>query len=113
MLETVETLGVTLVFLGIVLIFWGLISGGRAETGMYYDNRGSDFEKDELEEFDEDRFGYETSKERKAKTKVKGAGIIMIGPIPIIVGDSKYAFYLGIIAIILMLLSIILMFSVF
>jgi uncharacterized protein (TIGR00304 family) len=49
--------------------------------------------------------------ERSRGRKVKGAGIIMIGPIPIIFGDSRYAFYLGIIAIVLMLLSILLMFS--
>ncbi len=45
-------------------------------------------------------------------TKVKGGGVVMIGPIPIIFGsDVKYASLAIVLAIILMLLVLMLMFS--
>ncbi len=122
-----EGLGIVLIFIGIVLIFIGMISGrvsringiieepfegaeihGLRKRGAY------DYDYDEFEEYEkykEEKYK-EYDWENREKKKIKGAGIIMIGPIPIIFGDSKYAFYLGIIAIILMLLSILIMFSI-
>ncbi len=42
------------------------------------------------------------------KKRVKGGGVILIGPIPIVFGtDKKYALILMILAIVLMLLAII------
>ncbi|RLI81721.1 hypothetical protein DRP07_06825, partial [Archaeoglobales archaeon] len=67
-----------------------------------------EFEDEEYKKYKE--YGEYDWENREGK-KIKGAGIIMIGPIPIIFGDSKYAFYLGIVAIILMVLSILIMFS--
>lgn len=52
---------------------------------------------------------YEVEKpvnEVKEKKKVKGGGVILIGPIPIVFGDSKYAVISLVLAIALMLLSI-------
>ncbi len=121
-----EGFGILLVFVGLILIFIGMISGRRVSE---IDRSGEPFEGTEIRrhglrerdiydynrdyEFEE-YGGYGRYREHdweRKKKKIKGAGIIMIGPIPIIFGDSKYAFYLGIVAIILMVLSILLMFS--
>lgn len=115
----IETLGIILVFLGIILIFIGLTRSERRE--YLYEPITRKYEiphraKPESKGFGEYEFDYEQEKEnlreRRVEKKVKGAGIIMIGPIPIIIGDSRYAFYLSIVAIILMILAIILMFSI-
>ena len=116
----IETLGLILVFLGILLIFIGLTKSERPEY-VYEPTKTRRYEvpsEIELEEFEGYEEGYETHmpekkfRERRVDKKVRGAGIIMIGPIPIIIGDSKYAFYLSIIAVILMILAIALMFSI-
>ncbi len=50
------------------------------------------------------------STEARPKTEIKGGGVIMIGPIPIIFGsDSKYASLAIVLAIILMILALLLM----
>jgi uncharacterized protein (TIGR00304 family) len=87
-----ESLAILFIFLGIVLILLGLL----AREPTFPDYRRFDYK----EEFEE----------RRRDRKVRGAGIVMIGPIPIIFGDSRYAFYLGIIAIILMILGFLFMF---
>jgi len=44
------------------------------------------------------------------KGKVKGGGVILIGPVPVVFGtDKKYALLLMILAIVIMLLAILLM----
>ncbi|MBO8181435.1 MAG: DUF131 domain-containing protein [Archaeoglobus sp.] len=124
----IESVGVLLVFLGIILIFIGIISG-RSERALIpeyepeykpeYEPPLSEeepewrrWEKDEWEK--QEKGGWEKAeKEKRVERRVKGAGIIMIGPIPIIFGDTRYAFYLSIVALILMLLTIIFMFSFF
>ncbi len=42
---------------------------------------------------------------RKREKKVKGGGVILIGPIPIVFGESRYAVVALILAIVLMILS--------
>ncbi len=49
--------------------------------------------------------------EQKRKAEVRGGGVVLIGPIPIVFGDSKYAVISLFLAIVLMLLSIFLLFS--
>ncbi len=39
------------------------------------------------------------------RTEVRGGGVVLIGPIPIVFGDSKYAVYALILTIFLMLLA--------
>ncbi|MBE8538636.1 DUF131 domain-containing protein [Geoglobus acetivorans] len=46
--------------------------------------------------------------EFEKKEKVKAGGVVLIGPIPIVFGDSKYATYALILTLVIMLLSIIL-----
>lgn len=120
-----EGFGILLVFIGIILIFIGMISGQRVSridgiSGKPFEEteihglrkrRAYDYNYDEFEEYEKYKEYKEYDWENRERKKIKGAGIIMIGPIPIIFGDSKYAFYLGIVAIILMVLSILIMFS--
>ncbi len=43
----------------------------------------------------------------KEKEKIKGGGVILIGPVPIVFGtDKRYALLLMILAIVLMLLAV-------
>ncbi len=52
--------------------------------------------------------GERDSEHEAGGKKVKGGGVILIGPIPIVFGtDKKYALILMILAIVLMLLAII------
>ncbi len=45
--------------------------------------------------------------EEKAHERIKGGGVILIGPVPIVFGtDKKYALLLMILAIVLMLLAV-------
>jgi uncharacterized protein (TIGR00304 family) len=75
--------GILLIILGFFLITFGMMRSAR-----------------ESEERDAEQ---ETGKKR-----VKGGGVILIGPIPIVFGtDKKYALILMILAIVLMLLAII------
>ena len=48
---------------------------------------------------------------KKPRRDVRAGGVVLIGPIPIVFGDSKYASLALILAIILMVLSLIYIFS--
>ncbi len=85
-------LSVIIILLGIYLI----ISGLREEWPEV---------EEELEERREVANEYKRKK-RKPEREVKGGGVILIGPIPIVFGDSKYAFLSLVLAVVLMLFSI-------
>ncbi len=55
-----------------------------------------------------EKYGNEglASTEDERKVEVRGGGVVLIGPIPIVFGDSKYAVYALILSIVLMLLAI-------
>ncbi len=75
--------GILLIIFGFFLIIFGMMRSAR--------------------ESEERGVGQETGKKR-----VKGGGVILIGPIPIVFGtDKKYALALMVLAIVLMLLAII------
>jgi len=79
------TVGIILIMLGFFLIAIGMMRQVRESENL------------------EGERGQEIKKE-----KVKGGGVILIGPVPIVFGtDKKYALLLMILAIALMLLSII------
>ncbi len=86
-------LAILIILLGLYLI----VSGLRED--MYYEEWVEEEEKERQEETEE------------RKVDVKGGGVILIGPIPIVFGNSKYAMISLILAIILMILSIFLMLS--
>ncbi len=61
---------------------------------------------------DEERCkGEEEYDELRARKKVKGGGVILIGPIPIVFGESRYAVLALILAIVLMVLAFFFMFG--
>jgi|Deesub1362B_J571_1020462.scaffolds.fasta_scaffold00357_18 uncharacterized protein (TIGR00304 family) len=78
--------------IGIYLIFRGLIEQPEIEYRKEIPQQ--EMSRDERWE------------ERKEKREVKGGGVILIGPIPIVFGESRYAVYALILAIVLMALSI-------
>ncbi len=91
-------LATILIIVGFFLIFLGL-TFPRVEKGSEGIER-----LDRLEEDFEERG-------MKKKREVKAGGVVLIGPIPIVFGDSKYAIYALILTVILMIMSIILLLS--
>lgn len=86
---------IAIIILGLYLV----ISGLREESRIYK-VRGEEF------------YRYDDHKEDNGKREeIKGGGVILIGPIPIVFGDGKFAVIALLLAIILMLLSIFLIFS--
>ena len=63
-----ELIALLLIFLGIALIIFGLIERVDYETYEVYEEH-----------------------EPKTERKVKGGGVILIGPIPIVIGDPRFA----------------------
>lgn len=90
-------LAIFIIILGLYLI----ISGLREDIGEVREVRVKPLEEYERE-YDREELEYRAGKKRK----VRGGGVILIGPIPIVFGDSKYAILSLILAIILMLISI-------
>jgi len=94
--------------IGIVLVIIGLffIVSGFIERGYVYSYTDEEYKRlkpfEKLEKFEE---------QEKPEKKVKGAGVILIGPIPIVFGESKFAVYALVLAIILMLISVFVMLS--
>ncbi len=85
-------LALILIILGVFLIILGILTDFR------------EFEEDvELQE------DFKEVRKEKRRKEVKAGGVIIVGPIPIVFGDSKYAFYALVLAIVLMVISIILM----
>ena len=84
---TLVTAGIILIFLGsLILIFWTITRS--IETGAVVKEA--------------------TNLSETKGEKIKGGGVIMIGPLPIVFGsDKKYAFIAMIMAIVLMLLAIV------
>jgi len=80
----IEILAIILILLGFALVILGLL-----------ERSGSD----EYSEY-EDVKGYE----EKVEKKVKGGGIILIGPFPIVIGDPRLALIALIFALIALLL---------
>ncbi|AAB88975.1 MULTISPECIES: TIGR00304 family protein [Archaeoglobus] len=90
-------LSLIIILLGIYLIISGL-------REPFWIEEWEDEEEDERE-YERRRIS-ERRKSDEPKREVKGGGVVLIGPIPIVFGDSKYAFLSLLLAIILMLLSI-------
>ncbi len=79
--------GIILIVLGLFLaVFWFIMRSVQAE----HEN--------------------ESAEPEKKGTKIKGGGVIMIGPIPIVLGsDRRFALIVMILAIVILLLMIVLM----
>ncbi len=85
-----EILAFAMIFAGVVLILRGLT---ESPPELYVPEEREDEEE-----------------ERKERREVKAGGVILIGPIPIVFGESKYAFYALLLTILLMFMVILLMF---
>lgn len=93
-------MGILVIFIGSILVFIGsFMSSGRrntSPTGEHTRYQASD-DSEQLHVDSEDKF---------SRTEVRGGGIIMLGPIPIILGtDSKSIEVLILLAIVLMLMA--------
>jgi|Deesub1362B_J571_1020462.scaffolds.fasta_scaffold00025_30 uncharacterized protein (TIGR00304 family) len=104
-----ELIAIVMIAAGILLTIRGLTE--RVEIG-YRDLEFRELEEqEEWEEYKWEKREEIEKMERKPRREVKAGGVVLIGPIPIVFGDSKYASLALILAILLMLLSIIYMFS--
>ena len=115
-------LGILIIFIGILIIIAGIAFGasqgpeqgkynsygkkGNSEREGYFKNT-ADFEKwtDSGRNRSEDNF------ESKPSSRIKGAGVIMLGPIPIVFGSDGESAKTAIILAILMMLVSLLMFG--
>ncbi len=87
----IEVLALILILIGVIIVIKGL--------------KEPEYFGEEYEIYYPEREIREEGKERiKEKREVRGGGVILIGPIPIVFGDSKYATIALILTIILMLL---------
>ncbi|AEA46371.1 TIGR00304 family membrane protein [Archaeoglobus veneficus] len=105
-----EIVAVALILLGLYMVFRGLTESYEPPTPYEWedvDRRRQEIEEDEWEGWKE---WEKHDREREGrKIDVKGGGVILIGPIPIVFGESRFAVYALILAIVLMLLSILFM----
>lgn len=114
--NTLLLVGIFIIFTGFLMIMIGIALGifqnsesrpnysGRTESESF--RKRANFE----ETRDSSRVPYEKHPAGKVEPKVKGGGVIMIGPIPIIFGsDKESAKTAAILAIILMLLSLLIL----
>ena len=92
-------IGIALIFLGLYFLFSGLIERTSiAEVEKFYETEERVLKEDIMEL-------------KKPKKEIKGAGVILIGPIPIVFGESKFAVYALILTIVLMIISLLIMFT--
>ncbi len=97
-----ELIAIILIVFGVFLIFRGLTETYEKPYEVEH----------EFEEFIEPEFEEEDwRKKKKRKTEVKTGGVILVGPIPIVFGESRFAVYALILTIILMLMVFLLMFA--
>ncbi|AAM07467.1 TIGR00304 family membrane protein [Methanosarcina acetivorans] len=104
--------GIFIILFGFLMLIIGTAIGMRenSEPGNGYSNRRDRFG---MEADSGSSFGFEGSDKKahhaeKAESRIKGGGVIMLGPIPIIFGSdgdsAKTAIFLAIILMILSLL---------
>jgi uncharacterized protein (TIGR00304 family) len=91
---------ILLLLLGLVLIFLGFIILMQQSEHVKDDYWTDKTEKDQATQIDN-----EATSQFGKKTKIKGGGVVMIGPIPIVFGsDPRTALLLMAIALALMLI---------
>ncbi|MCQ1534340.1 DUF131 domain-containing protein [Methanosarcina sp. KYL-1] len=103
-------IGILIIFIGFLILMLGTVLGTRPNTEWEKSKRRDPFEKESYSkrtsDFERTRDG--NSPERKSESRIKGGGVIMLGPIPIIFGsDGDSAKTAAILAIFLMFLALI------
>lgn len=100
--QLLMSMGILLIFIGIVLVFI---------ANSMYSRKGrndSGYEHAQYRQSDSRKQTNEKSAGKFARAEVRGGGIIMFGPIPIILGtDGKSTQILMLLAIVLMLVALI------
>ena len=106
-----------MILLGLYLIFSGLRDRGfQTEEVEIFDDeyrlrRRYEVERGYRRELKELKEEIEWEENERPSKKVTGGGVILIGPIPIVFGESRFAVLALILSIVLMLLSIFMLFS--
>ncbi|AIY90608.1 TIGR00304 family membrane protein [Geoglobus acetivorans] len=93
-----EYVAIAIMALGLFLLIRGITETVEVPQTPDVHPRPADFDPAE------ETGGFEFEKEGE----VKAGGVVLIGPIPIVFGDSKYATYALILTLVVMLISIIL-----
>ena len=112
--STLLLIGIFVIFIGFLIIIIGIALGMPQSSASRQDHSGKAESCSKGANFgetrDSSRSYYETPPARKVESEVKGGGVIMLGPIPIIFGsDKESAKTAAILAIILMLLSLLIL----
>ncbi len=113
--------GILIIFIGFLIIIAGMTFGaspGLEQERYYSYEKGSNSEKEDYlknatdfeKRTDSGRNPSGNDFERKQSSKIKGAGVIMLGPIPIIFGSDGESTKTAIILAILMMLLTLIMF---
>mgnify|MGYP002332684236 CR=1 FL=1 len=110
-----EIIAIAMIAVGIFLVIRGFTE--RLEFGYEELEFRELEEQKDWEDWEEYKWRKREEMERmrkpeKPKRDIKAGGVVLIGPIPIVFGDSKYASLALILAIILMVLSLIYIFSI-
>ncbi|MFP3909141.1 MAG: TIGR00304 family membrane protein [Halobacteriota archaeon] len=98
----IQLIALVLIIAGIYFIIRGFTDSDSQEAYVFNDKFEGEREYREEGEHDE---------EFKRRKRVKGGGVILIGPIPIVFGESRYAIVALILAIVLMVISFVFMFG--
>lgn len=99
-------LGILLIFLGLMILLWPGIDekdlmGKIKEIGQNEGNKRNESIESDFANFAND----EESGKVKQATSIKGGGVIMIGPIPVVLGsDAMTALFMMIMALAVMVL---------
>ena len=109
--STLLLVGIFIIFIGFLMLMIGIVLGAfdNSKSRQDYSRRAESFGKETYsgDTPDSSRLPYEKPPAGKVESKVKGGGVIMLGPIPIIFGTDKESVKTAaILAIILMLLSL-------
>jgi uncharacterized protein (TIGR00304 family) len=107
--ETLVLIGMFVIFAGFMLVLVSTFLGGLQDSrsNQGYSKEKGQYREREFENSPNSRMSNGNYPEDKGGPRVRGGGVIMIGPIPIIFGSDKdSAKTLVILAIILMLISL-------
>jgi len=97
-----EIIAVIFIAAGIFMILRGLTE----DRHEWYEEWHEQEYRQRYGNYEEYKHGFEDREDEKKRREIKGGGVILIGPIPIVFGESRFAVYALILAIVLMLLSI-------
>ncbi len=99
-----EVVGVVLVLLGFAIIVYGFLSGVEGDGWRSEEER--ELLRDGLRS---ERTENIEEEEKERRTEITGGGVVLIGPIPIVFGNSRYAVLALVLSILLMVVVLTIM----